>query len=116
MSISGRGHGFTVPLINEAPEEPGVFEFTQYNITTFIGSTPTNLRSALLGHLNGDEGFCTTTSTWVKYEVTTAERAEAYAKELLDEFHAEHGVLPRCNDLTAWEPADPSGRRGGGGE
>jgi hypothetical protein len=115
MSISGKGTGFNERQIADVPEEPGVFALSQYNITTYIGSTDTSIRAELLRLLSGEDGACTSTATWVKYEVTPAERATGYREELLEEFRSENGALPRCNDLSSWVGADPSGRRGGGG-
>jgi hypothetical protein len=112
MSINGKGCGFNPQNIAELPEEPGVFEFSQYNFVTYIGSADTSLRATLKRHLDGLEGFCTVATTWVKYEVAPADRVGAYENELLEEFRATHGQLPRCNDLSSWEPAGPSGVRG----
>ena len=112
MSISDKGIGFAERFIAEVPEEPGVFQLSQYNIATFIGHSDSNLRAELTRILSGDEGGCTATATWVKYEVTPADRAEAFSKELIDAFRAEHGAVPRCNDLSTLQAADPAGNRG----
>jgi hypothetical protein len=112
MSISDKGIGFAERFIAEVPEEPGVFQLSQYNIATFIGYTETNLRAELTRILSGEDGSCTATATWVKFEVTPADRAESFSKELIDAFREAHGAVPRCNDLSSVQAADPAGNRG----
>ncbi|HVB05150.1 MAG TPA: hypothetical protein VNF07_02745 [Acidimicrobiales bacterium] len=108
MSIAGKGSAFKEQLgSQDAPEEPGVYALSQYNIVTFIGAATESLRATLLAHAKSSD--CTSSATWVKVEVTPAERAEARAEELLAEFRAANGTLPRCNDLSSWQPAGPSG-------
>jgi hypothetical protein len=60
-------------------------------------SAPTGeLKDRLLSHVDGREGRCTQLATHFAYEGTID--ADGRERELLVEFEAQNGHLPRCNE------------------
>lgn len=99
MSISGKSYQFTEANVNGSPEEKGVYELIEDGTTIYFGRAAgdtVTIRSRLQSHFRGDEGSCTQSATRYRREVTG--RPIAREKELLDEYEALHGDLPRCNE------------------
>ncbi len=102
MPIAGDRYPFTQDYVNRAPAQHGVYQLEEGNVITYIGRASgdgVTIRSRLQSHYRGDEGPCTKAAKHYRREVTN--RPIAREKELLDEFHRQHGRFPRCNDRAA---------------
>lgn len=98
MSIDGKTYPFTEQNVNLSPEAHGVYELIEDGTTIYFGRAAgddVTIRSRLQSHFRGDEGACTQAASHYRREVT--ERPVSREKELLDEYEAQHGKLPRCN-------------------
>ena len=97
MPISGDRYEFTQSNVNGSPDAPGVYELFDGYVTTYIGKATVSIRSRLQSHYRGDDGRCTKLSTHYKREVTATPAARE--RQLLNEYVAAHGRLPRCNEV-----------------
>ena len=96
MAILGAQQSFHTGSVNKAPEGPGVYQCLSGASTIFIGWTgPEGIRKNLLEHYSGKRGTCTQIST--SFLCEEHDEPEARAKELLEEYRAINGSLPRCN-------------------
>jgi hypothetical protein len=102
MPISGDRYAFTEKNVNNAPDEHGVYALYDGDILIYYGRASgdgVTICSRLQSHFRGDEGPCTQGATHYRREVT--ESPKHREKELLDEFEATFGRLPRCNERRA---------------
>jgi hypothetical protein len=90
---------FLKAMLEFAPDEwPGVYVLWQGDEVIYIGSSAehrSNIRARLFAHLYGQEGDCTSRATHYGWEL--AMHPDQRAEELLEQFEAESGRLPRCN-------------------
>ena len=99
MPISGNKYAFTQGNVDKSPTDDGVYALYDKNVTIYIGKGDgvNGIRARLQAHKRGDEGKCTQGASEYRREVynnpVTRER------ELLQEYKATHGVLPRCNEV-----------------
>ena len=99
MSIPGDKYAFTEDNVNKAPDDHGVYQLLDGDVTIYYGRAAgdgVTIRSRLQSHRNGNEGKCTKGATHYRREVTT--RPIAREKELLESYVNAHGRLPRCNE------------------
>jgi hypothetical protein len=102
MPISGDRYAFTEKNVNNAPDEHGVYALYDGDILIYYGRASgdgVTICSRLQSHFRGDEGPCTQGATHYRREMT--ESPKHREKELLDEFAARFGRLPRCNERRA---------------
>lgn len=96
MAILGVSQSFATGAVSKAPETPGVYQCVSGNMTTYIGAAgPEGIRRNLMEHYSGKRGTCTQIST--SFICEEHDDPEARCKELLAEYVAQHGSLPRCN-------------------
>lgn len=81
--------------IEIVPEESGVFALWDTDEVIFYGYTTGSLREELYKHKRGMYGDCTAGAVYYNYELTMF--PDYRCRDLLREFEAEHGRLPRCN-------------------
>jgi hypothetical protein len=102
MPISGSKYEFTEKNVNNAPDEHGVYALYDDEILIYHGRAAGDgvaIRSRLQSHFGGDEGPCTRGATHYRREANNSPKHRE--KELLDEFEAKFGRLPRCNERRA---------------
>jgi len=102
MPISGDKYEFTAKNVNKAPEGHGVYALYDGDILIYYGRAAgdgVTIRSRLQSHYAGNEGSCTKGATHYRRETTNSPKHRE--KELLDEFEAKVGRLPRCNERRA---------------
>ena len=92
---------FSAENVNNAPDVPGVYALFVPNSsggygTIYYGRAKVSIRQRLQRHLNGDEGPCTQEATHYKREINSSPVTREV--ELLEQFEAAHGSLPRCNE------------------
>lgn len=92
---------FRHALIEQAPEEPGVYGLFDADGLVFLGvSTPgTTIKTCLLVHKDGARGECTMGATTYTWELSRSPKARE--AEILARFHQVHGRGPRCQH-AAW--------------
>ncbi len=102
MTIQSDLYDFSYDNINSAPITAGVYQLEDSGTIIYIGralGNSTTIRSRLQDHKSGREGSCTQYATHYRREKTAngndAARREV---ELLREYKARYGRLPRCND------------------
>jgi len=89
---------FTSSVVSGAPAERGVYALFDGPELIYIGRADglgVTIRSRLQSHLRGDEGRCTQQATQYTWEVCPAPSLRE--AELLAEYRAQTGSLPRCN-------------------
>jgi hypothetical protein len=99
MPINSQWFAFNAAVLNGAPEYAGVYALAQGQEIIYYGRALggfTTIKSRLNDHLAGREGRCTQQATQYAFEVT--QNGEAREKELLEEYRALAGRLPRCNE------------------
>jgi excinuclease UvrABC nuclease subunit len=85
---------FTSIIAQGAPEQAGVYALWQDDEMIYLGRA-LSIRQRLLDHLQRSDSPCMTDATHYTWEL--ALRPEAREAELLAQFRARHGRLPRCN-------------------
>lgn len=97
MPINGGRHPLTEMYVNLlAPDEPGVYGLYDGPEAIYYGSSERSIRSRLQDHLAGREGPRTRAASHFGLEVTPYPLTRE--GELLREYRARYGRLPRCND------------------
>ncbi len=102
MTIAADKFQFTDATIKEVPTEAGVYALYEGETIIYFGRAQggdVTIRSRLEDHTAGREGPCTKNATGFKVEITSS--AVTREKELLEEYKASHGSLPRCNQKVA---------------
>jgi excinuclease UvrABC nuclease subunit len=102
MPIIGDKYAFTQENVNKAPEEHGVYQLFDGEVTIYYGRASgdgVTIRSRLQSHRKGSEGKCTQSATHYRREVTS--RPIARERELLEEHQTKTGRLPHCNERAA---------------
>lgn len=89
---------FNRPTIDTvAPDKPGVYSLYLNGNLIYIGSSEVSIRDRLRSHHAGNEGSCTQGASEFNYDLSRAPVARE--RELLEEYQAANGRLPRCNEL-----------------
>ena len=99
MPIDSRSYDFTKKNVDLAPEEHGVYALYDRSELIYYGraaGTNVTIRSRLQDHFSGSEGNCTKGATYYAREV--AGNPEARETQLLEDYQAKYGWLPRCNE------------------
>ena len=96
MPITHRGQPFETGAISKTPIGPGVFSCICSGQTIYIGwAGREGIQNKIREHYTGKHGTCTQISTGFTCE--EHDEPEARCQELLDEYKAEHGRVPRGN-------------------
>ena len=98
MPFGGGRYRFTRSMVEGAPADPGVYALWEADELIYYGRASGNLisiQSALLEHLSGRAGFCTSRATHYGWEIILDPAARE--TELLAEYKAAFDRLPRCN-------------------
>jgi hypothetical protein len=100
MPIQGPRRLFTEKGIADSPKESGVFVLWDGDEAIYIGrtGTPRTIHAALDDHCRGAYGTCTQFATHFSFEVTP--RPAPREQQLMEEFGAAHGRLPRCQSVV----------------
>lgn len=96
MPIQGPKYRFTQSMAAGAPEEAGVYALWKGEELLFVGraSPAATIRACLIEHLGGSRP-CTQHATHYTWELSL--QPAAREAEVLSEFQARFGRLPRCN-------------------
>lgn len=89
-------------MVASAPAEAGVYALWDRGEVIYYGAAfggAMTIRSRLLDHFRGRAGECTRRASHYSWELSL-EPAKREA-QLLQEFRAANGRLPRCNALAA---------------
>ena len=97
MPISGDEYSFTESNINNSPHAPGVYALYLRGELIYYGSATVQISDRLQDHLSGRDGPCTQQADGYRRELCSNPRQRE--KELLMEFRAAFGRLPRCNSV-----------------
>lgn len=97
MPINGEQYAFSAENVSKAPDVPGVYALYNNGATVYIGRAQESIRARLQSHYAGRDGSCTQRVDTYRREQTSSPVARE--RELLREFYAAHGRLPRCNDV-----------------
>ena len=92
----GKLRPFDEAMIFLMVNDPGVYVLYREGKVIYIGQTET-IKDRLNDHFRGYDGPCTKQATSYCVEVTSDHKARQ--DELLNDFKAEYGRLPLCNDL-----------------
>jgi len=97
MQVDEQLQPFTDLMVVIAPNKPGVYTIWDHAEIIYIGKAEKSVRSRLEAHRLGNEGPCTMNATHFQVEEnnTPAKRE----RQLIREYLAEHGKLPRCNEV-----------------
>ena len=107
MPIINSGKPFATGAIGQIPVGPGVFECICNGTTIYIGwAGREGLQNKIREHYSGKHGSCTQISTGFTCE--EHEDPESRCRELLAEYTAEYGRVPRGN---VHAPVGASGSR-----
>lgn len=100
MPIEAPRYRFTRSLASGAPEEAGVYALWNGEELVFVGraSQGATIRACLIDHLDGSCP-CTRSATHYTWELSL--QPAAREAEVLGEFQARFGRLPRCNAEAA---------------
>ena len=100
MPIEGPKYRFTPSMAAGAPEEAGVYALWSGEELLFVGraSPAATIRARRIEHLGGSYP-CTRHATHYTWELSL--HAAAREAEVLKEFQARFGRLPRCNAEAA---------------
>ena len=93
---TGTLFAFNYLLVSNAPALAGVYVLHQHGQVIYIGKAERSIRTRLVSHFNGSEGPCTQSATHFEYELSSSPAARE--KQLLQQYVARFGRLPRCND------------------
>lgn len=99
MSTLQQVFPFTQQYVDAAPDQHGVYLLYEFGQLTYIGQASgmfVSIRSSLQSHLRGDEGLCTFRATQFACHVSFYPKM--LEEQLLREYAAATGRLPRCND------------------
>jgi hypothetical protein len=100
MPVQGERQEFTRASVAEAPDVPGVYALWENVDVIFYGSAfggTITIRSGLAEHLAGTRGT-TARATHCSWEVSISPAARE--RELIEEYRAQHGRLPRGNQQS----------------
>jgi len=99
VPVSGDLYTFTQENVDKSPTDAGVYALYDEGVTIYIGrGDGTNgIRARLQAHKRGDEGKCTQGASAYRREVCT--NPVTRERELLQEYKAAYGMLPRCNNV-----------------
>ena len=116
MPLAGRRWSFSATVVSGAPEASGVFGLYEAGELVYLGSTAagTTLRSALAAQLRNATRPNSPIRDVTHYAWEIVGLPDLRELQLLDEFRAQHGKAPRCNEalLEASSPAvNVAGRR-----
>jgi hypothetical protein len=98
MAIRGDRFKFTKQNVDGSPNVGGVYALYISDELVYIGralGVTTTIRSRLQDHLAGREGA---TSRATSYRREACRNPKTREKELLEEYEALHGKLPRYNE------------------
>jgi hypothetical protein len=100
MPIEAPRYHLTRSMVAGAPEEPGVYALWKGEELIFLGraSQAATIRACLVEHLGG-ACPCTRQATHYTWELSL--QPAAREAEVLREFQARFGRLPRCNGKAA---------------
>jgi len=103
VSIDGNLRAFSREVIEQAPDEPGVYGLYQGNDLIYIGRAEgglsiTTVRARLKSHCEGYRGPNTEHATHYRCEVSRDPVARQ--RKLLQEYEQQYGCLPRCNTVS----------------
>jgi hypothetical protein len=100
MPIEAPKYRFTPGMAGGAPEEAGVYALWRGDELIFLGraSQAATIRACLVEHLGGSCP-CTRQATHYTWELSL--QPAAREAEVLREFQARFGRLPRCNGEAA---------------
>ena len=99
MPINSDKYPATDDNINKSPESAGVYALYEGELLIYYGRAQggsVTIRSRLQSHKRGDEGRCTQAMTHYAREVCS--NPVTREVELLNEYKAIYGRLPRCNE------------------
>src|SRR2546423_393363 len=118
MPIAGRHWSFSSTVVSGAPETPGVFGLYEGGELIYLGSTVagTTLRSVLATQLRNAAQAGSPIRDVTHYAWEIVGLPDLRELELLDEFRAQHGKAPRCNEAlleASWPAGDVAIRRRG---
>ena len=96
MAITNPKYRLTRTMVDGAPEEAGVYALWEYDELIYVGraSVTSTIRARLLEHLEAQLP-CTTRATHYSWELSL--RPAVRENEILKEYLARHGRVPRCN-------------------
>ena len=101
MALRNPKYKLTRVLVQGAPSEPGVYALWEEDELIYLGrATPAaTIRSRLVEHLERRLCPCTERATHYSWELSL--RPATREAEFLQEFMAEFGRMPRCNEEAA---------------
>lgn len=101
MAIRNPKYQLTRVLVQGAPSEPGVYALWEEDELIYLGrATPAaTIRARLIEHLERRLCPCTERATHYSWELSL--RPAAREVEVLQEFMAQFGRMPRCNEEAA---------------
>lgn len=109
MPIRSPRWPYTEASLEHAPHEwSGVYAIWAGDELLHIGHAPggsPTVQAALRDHLRGRCSVCTGKATHYGWELT--QDPERRGRELLEEFRAAHGRLPKCNAQTGTDKRSP---------
>jgi excinuclease UvrABC nuclease subunit len=86
-------------MLADVPDMPGVYALWQDEDLIYVGNAfggTLSLRTCLAEHVFGVRSMATYMSTECAWEVSIAPAQRE--KDLLEEYRAQHGRVPRCNE------------------
>jgi hypothetical protein len=93
---------FDKSQVDMAPDTHGVYALGIANELLYYGRAMgdgVTIKSRLQSHFRGDEGPCTQSAQYFKFEIT--EHAVQRESELLEAYRRQFGRLPQCNERSA---------------